>query len=347
MARVAHSSRSALTSLAVESLERFCGRHGVAPPFAAEHIRAGRNSEVSRLSNKDGEWLLKNYYHHSGNQHDRLGTEFSFLVFLEDAGVPRVAQPLGMDRTSHRALYSFLPGKRPNAITPAHISQAANFIREINRFPESPGAMALPMAADACLSWQDHIDLTEERVRRLMTVRAESELEVAAHAFVTEQLLLLWSPLKTKLEHEIDQSQMMVPLPIEARIISPSDFGFHNTLESDGCLSFVDFEYAGWDDPAKLICDFICQPELPITERQGRQFMDELLRKWPHADTVRHRVDKLLPAHRLKWCCILLNEFRAEDRNRRLHAGVKSEGLLANQLSKAKRYFKIHVAPLT
>ena len=31
----------------------------------------------------------------------------------------------------------------------------------------------------------------------------------------------------------------------------------------DGRLWFIDFEYAGWDDPAKTVCDFFCQPGLP------------------------------------------------------------------------------------
>jgi hypothetical protein len=83
---------------------------------------------------------------------------------------------------------------------------------------------------------------------------------------------------------------------------------------------------------------------LPVSESQGRQFMEELLPGLPHPDAVRHRVDSLLPAHRLKWCCILLNEFRVEDRQRRLHAGVEPGGLLADQLRKAKLYFNTHIA---
>ena len=111
-------------------------------------------------------------------------------------------------------------------------------------------------------------------------------------------------------------------------------------------MFFLDFEYAGWDDPAKLICDFICQPELPVTQSQCKQFMEELLSELPQPDKVKNRVELLLPVHRLKWSCILLNEFRLEDRTRRIHAGVGSEGLLADQLGKAKAYFNTHLAAL-
>lgn len=329
-----------------EPLEMFCGRYGVSSPFDKRRIRAGRNSEVWRLNNRDGQWILKNYYQHTSDKRDRLGTEFGFLRFLGNSGVVGVSQPLGMDHSFRRALYSFLPGKRPNGITSGHIIQAANFIVDINRFRTSSEAMSLPMAADACFSWQEHLELTETRIGLLMTMRPESDMEAEAHTLVKEQFLPLWSWLKYKLIQEIEPSQLAKPLPFEARILSPSDFGFHNTLEEQGNLFFVDFEYAGWDDPAKLICDFICQPELPASESQSRQFKEQILLSLPHPDAIRNRVEHLLPVHRLKWCCILLNEFRVEDRKRRLYAGVESDGLLADQLSKAKQYFNAHLATL-
>ena len=328
-------------------VEIFCSRHGVPLPFRIEPIRAGRNSQVSRLINGDGKWILKKYFQPVGTQRDRLGTEFNFLVFLNGEGVVGIPRPLGMDRDVHCALYSFLPGYRLDVIAENHIGQAASFITAINQFRELPDALVLSLAADACLSWQDHLALTETRISRLRVMQPESAVELDAYAFITKQLLPLWSSVKARLLQEIPPTELRQPLPLAERILSPSDFGFHNTLEREGRLSFVDFEYAGWDDPTKLICDFLCQPELPVTEKQGRQFMDELLSNWSYADSVMQRVDKLLPVHRLKWCCILLNEFRAEDRERRLHAGVKPEGLLADQLSKAKSYFKVHLPPLT
>src|SRR6185503_11886129 len=46
--------------------------------------------------------------------------------------------------------------------------------------------------------------------------------------------------------------------------LSPSDFGYHNAvLADDETVRFFDFEYAGWDDPAKLVCDFFNQVEVP------------------------------------------------------------------------------------
>lgn len=336
-----------MANSAVEPLEAFCRRHGVMPPFETRPIRAGRNSEVSLLSNKDGRWILKNYHQPAGaDQRDRLGTEYGFLLFLANAGVPGVPRPLGMDRSLHVALYSYLPGRRPGAINSAYISQAAGFIGQINRFRTTAEAMALPAASDACLSGQAHMELTQSRIDRLLAVEPDLVVELEAREFVQTCLLPLWTKLKIELTLRGGLSEPAAPLPPEDRIISPSDFGFHNTLEHEGRLFFVDFEYSGWDDPAKLICDFMCQPELPVMEEQGRQFMNELLRELPRAEAVQQRVELFLPAHRIKWCCILLNEFRMEDRKRRIHAGLAADGLLAEQLGKAKNYFGTHLADL-
>jgi hypothetical protein len=333
-----------MATSAVEPLEQFCRRHGVTGAYEVQAIRAGRNSQVSLLSGPDGRWILKHYYQPpGGDRRDRLGTEYGFLEFLQQMGVPGVPVPMGMDRESNLALYSYLPGRRPELIQPRHISQAAGFISQVNRFRATTQAQALPPASDACLGWQAHLDLAESRIARLLAVEAGSGVANEAREFVVSRLSPLWAKVKIELASRPGKAL----LPLEERILSPSDFGFHNTLEHKASLSFVDFEYAGWDDPAKLICDFMCQPELPVTGAQGRQFMDELLQGGSGADEVERRVVSLLPVHRLKWCCILLNEFRMEDRKRREHAGLASESLLSEQLGKAQWYFDTHLAALT
>jgi hypothetical protein len=333
-----------MTSSAAVQLESFCERFGVPLPFDTARIRAGRNSEVLLLSNRHGRWILKHYYQHASDRRERLGTEFAFLEFLQRCGVCEVPKPLGADRQLGYGLYSFLPGKRPLAVVPAHISQAAGFVRKINQQRRSPDAERLPKAADACASWEDHLNLTETRLERLLATKPATPLDSEAQTFVKDRLLRFWAGLRDKILRGVDSGEFASRIGPENQIISPSDFGLHNALEDAGRLSFVDFEYAGWDDPAKLICDFICQPEVPVAPRQGLQFREELLVDLPDPEGVGRRVECLLPVHRVKWCCIMLNEFKLEDRQRRSHAGVDADGLLASQLGKAKHYFDAHLA---
>jgi thiamine kinase-like enzyme len=163
-----------------------------------------------------------------------------------------------------------------------------------------------------------------------------------AHDFIQGKLIPCWLTMKKNIFVELGNSANAINEVIDnnERCLSPSDFGFHNALlEKTGSLRFVDFEYAGWDDPAKLMCDFICQPELPVSETYGLQLMEEVIVSFDQPKPIKLRAERLIPVHRFKWCCILLNEFRAEDRRRRDHAGLDSENLLDQQLDKAKQYF--------
>ncbi|CAM2138761.1 Aminoglycoside phosphotransferase family protein [Pararobbsia alpina] len=310
---------------------------GIEAPWHAETIGHGRNSRVERIGNARGEWILKRYHAGGPQSRDRLGTEYAFLGYLNAQGVASVARPVGLDREAHLAVYTKLTGTRIAAITDDAVSQAAAFICDINAHTASPQAGALPMAADACASWGDHLALVRARIAQLGQIEPASDVERDARHFVERTLAPAWQAIEATLIAHPSAADRVTP------ILSPSDFGFHNALDDHGTLSFVDFEYAGWDDPAKLACDFICQPELPVGHAQGMQFVDVIAQHLAPRTTFVERVSLLLPVHRLKWCCILLNEFRAEHRARRLHAGVSSEDLLAVQLDKARRYFARHI----
>jgi hypothetical protein len=100
--------------------------------------------------------------------------------------------------------------------------------------------------------------------------------------------------------------------------VSPSDFGFHNALlEFDDRVRFLDFEYAGWDDPAKLICDFFCQPAVPVPPRFFEPFTQAIAACYPHPEMVIGRTRLLMPVYRVKWVCIRLNEFLPTGNRRR------------------------------
>ncbi len=332
---------------AAGSLEALYERSGVPLPVHRERIRAGRNSEVWRLFSENRQWILKSYFLGGGHQHDRLWTEFQFLTFLNDVGIGRVPKALGIDRDAGCAVYSFMEGARPGVISSDHIAQAVEFLGDLNGHRTSLGAQTLAEASDACFSLKDHVDLVERRLQRWIEAAPQPHVGVQhdAHIFMTKHVLPTWNAIKDAVRRRIPES--VTAIPLSTRILSPSDFGFHNALDDGGRLSFLDFEYAGWDDPAKLICDFVCQPELPISPAQGRLFEAMLTRTLPEPAEIAHRVDVLLPLHRVKWICILLNEFGPVDRQRRLHAGVWEDDLLTKQLAKAKHYFVTHLGSLS
>ena len=114
------------------------------------------------------------------------------------------------------------------------------------------------------------------------------------------------------------------------RILSPSDFGFHNALRgSDGRILFLDLEYFGWDDPAKLIGDFILHPAMNLSNELKTNWIEGSERLFGSDAIVRVKV--MWPLLGLCWCLMLLNVYRRDIWTRRVLA-QSSIGSERNQI---------------
>jgi hypothetical protein len=167
----------------------------------------------------------------------------------------------------------------------------------------------------------------------------QTDVDEQAWSFVQEQLRPAWEQVRAQIAGQTDAQTEPELIPA-GRCLSPSDFGFHNALlAEDGNLRFIDFEYAGWDDPAKLVCDFFCQPELPVDLRYWDVFMASLCSQWSSTLGLPSRSRLLLPAYQIKWCCIMLNEFVQAGQARRTFAGgnERIEERKTAQLAKARQ----------
>jgi hypothetical protein len=281
--------------------------------FSLEQLPGGGNNRVFRVRFAGKVALLKEYFHHPGDPRDRLDAEFSFSKFAWDAGLRCLPEPLGADPSNHLGLYEFIEGRPVSKVTREDVQQALDFFCELNRRKDA--AQGLPVASEACFSIAEHLQCVEWRVQRLAGV----EDPVAAR-FVRDELTPQWRAIAGRAYDET---------PVE-RCVSPSDFGFHNALqEPPGRLRFIDFEYAGWDDPAKMVCDFFCQPARPVPHEFLEMFA---------AVVDPQRVARLLPVYQVKWCCIILNDFLPVESQRRQFSRSGTDK--TRQLEKAKRMLK-------
>jgi len=110
-------------------------------------------------------------------------------------------------------------------------------------------------------------------------------------------------------------------LGADERTLSPSDFGFHNSVRRpDGQLVFLDFEYFGWDDPTKTVSDFLLHPGMSLSVDSRRRFLSAFLNRLDTDGRIASRLETVYPLWGLKWCLIILNEFLTEHSNRRRFA---------------------------
>jgi hypothetical protein len=302
-------------------------------------LAGGKNNQVYRLDMDAGAPLaLKRYFSDTRDDRDRLSTEWDFLNRAWQNGVRTVPQPVLRDIPAQAALYEFVPGRKLAAaeLDAAHVDAAADFIRAINARPDP----ALPPASESCFSIADHLRIVERRLSRLAALDPQAPRVEEADRFISATLHPAWDAVKNTLAREA----RALGLDLHARLaaaeccLSPSDFGFHNALAADdGRLTFIDFEYAGRDDPAKLVVDFFCQPQVPVPLPHLDRFIAGLAEGLQFDAGVMVRCRLLLDACRIKWVCIILNDFLPVGAARRSFAATEEwDERCASQIEKAR-----------
>jgi hypothetical protein len=301
-------------------------------------LAGGKNNQVYRIETTAGAPLvLKRYFSDPRDGRDRLSAEWNFLDRAWLDGVREIPQALAKDADEDAALYSFVPGRRLVAgeVEARHIDAAADFILAINARRHG----GLDPASDACFSISDHLQLVERRLLRLAMLDPQAPNAADARRLVFVNLRPAWDAVRERTVREA-VSLGLDPhrgLSEAEYCLSPSDFGFHNALVADDGPVFLDFEYAGRDDTAKLVTDFFCQPEVPVPAEYREGFTAKLASGLPLDQAAFARCNLLLDVCRIKWACILLNDFLPDGAARRAFADAgERDARCAAQLEKAK-----------
>jgi hypothetical protein len=282
-----------------------------------DRIGGGRNSQVYQLTSAAGRYALKAYFADTRN---RLRTEFQALTFVWNNGLDDVPRPIATCPEHSFAIYSWIEGRRPDPITPRHIATATDFIERLAALRHKPGADSLPNAAEAYFSGRAVLENCRARLAPLLTV-----YDPPLHTFLDTELIPAIAAAEKRIGQDLD-------LPPEARTLSSSDFGFHNSLETLDHLYFLDFEYFGWDHPAKLVCDFLLHPAMSLSVELKRQFTAESLAALSFCPNLRAHIEAFYPLFGIKWCLILLNEFLPDHLLRRQFAGMSPGARREKQL---------------
>ena len=303
--------------------------------FSLERLPASGNNRLYLVDSGKEKFVAKHYFAHAADKRDRLHAEFSFGSFAFKHGIHCLPRPVACDKKNNLAVYSFIEGRKPNRsdVTKSSVAVALDFLVELNRYRDKAGE-DLPDASESCFSINAHMDLVEKRVDRLSMITTDS-----VKKFVKDDLVPTWAVIKAELLSELISKGMRADenLSKRDRIISPSDFGFHNALiDENGKFAFLDFEYAGWDDPAKTVGDFFSHLALPVSAENLGMFARGVAGLTSDPAKTLLRIGLLLGLYRIKWCCIALNHFVSMDSERRRFAGNDVDRAKEEQLGKAK-----------
>lgn len=313
------------------------------PVASVERLGQGGNSRVCRVKCEDGaEYAAKSYFQRTISGLDRLEVEFSGLAFLWENGVRCIPQPLIADRARQVAVYEYVNGRNFSGrdITAHEIEQAVRFASELRALRDHTGSQDLPPASEAFFSMCGVINNIESRLTRLRAITPRGPSYDTLSKFLSAEFAPALVVLKERVAAKAGQESFYGELASAARTLSPSDFGFHNSLKRpNGELVFLDFEYFGWDDPAKMISDFLLHPAMELSETTKHLFVRRMLDCFSAHPGLMDRLECLYPLFGLKWCMIMLNEFIPSDLERRAFAARASvDGAAAQmkQLGKAR-----------
>jgi hypothetical protein len=316
--------------------EALCGF----PVESLETVSGGRNSLVLRLKLQTGRELIgKRYFRHPEDPRDRLDVEVSALRLLREHSVGPVPEVLGVDEDAGAVVMEYIPGSRITSAGLEDADQAAMFLGRLKELAFRGAGNAAGPASEAFFTPADVLGNVRSRLDRLYAAPRDCPLAQDLRLFLDQHL----GPALARAENHCRQlADMDRALPLLGRTLSPSDFGFHNALRGvDGRLWFLDFEYFGWDDPAKTLCDLALHPHplMVLPDEVRRRLISKSLAVLDINGDLRQRALALYPIFVIKWCCILLNEFLPVERQRRAfsRSGRANPNILEQQLAKAEQ----------
>ena len=305
-------------------------------------IKGRGNSRIYRVEFDSHAYAAKHYPPSSISNNDRIIAETKACSFLNENQIKNVRVLEAFSEPMNLSLFQWIEGDSVGRISANDLFQAIEFVRELNSLSLLKSAKLLPLAAEACLSRKELKRQIDMRVNLL-------NKEATENLTLTEFLQYDFLPVKelvTKFAAERETDHENGDLPEHYQTLSPSDFGFHNALRTkDGLLTWVDFEYFGWDDPVKLISDFVWHPGFTLTGKQKSDWINQTLKLFSTDPNIRNRFRTSFPLYGLRWVLILLNEFLPSKWHQRQQALGENnnarEKILAAQLNKARTMLKL------
>lgn len=315
-------------------------------PSSFQALKGTRNNRLFEVKLKSGEnFILKQYFTSTGAA--RASNEYQASQLLWNAGIHSIPQPIFIDSSATMALYTKIPGTRlsDKEIGPQHIEQAGDFIVRLFQLAReqqsSPNRGGVGKAYAARLALGDYLEGINNRLSEIQASLTDCPHGEDVDDFLQKEFLPLQKKIFARFHEDVRQAGLSLQeIQEEQLILSPSDFGFHNMLvDSNDTVHFLDLEYFGWDDPAKVLADFFHSLGQSISWELKWHFLDHVCSKLPCGAAIRKRWKIIVDVIALEWILIALNVVVREIRERKIFADptLTENELVKLRLLEAKR----------
>ncbi len=261
-----------------------------------EPLSGGRNAQVFRAW-RDGQSVVLKFFlgKNAALRFKREEGSYQFLASLPQQWSPKLLEtkssPLCL------VLEDIQSAEKIKRLSAAQLAQLFDFFSAVLVHPVSE---SMPLAENAAA---DRAALLQDMASRIAQLKQVNDARLEDwKAWFEYHFAQLW------------QNQKVLPekLALGQQRWVPADFSLQNLLYLSDIKRFyiIDFEYAGRDDPARWVADWVWHPGQQLTAHQVEQIEGFFIEKLKGADKLfEQRYAFLKQACGLRWLLIMLNCF--------------------------------------
>jgi hypothetical protein len=303
------------------------------------------NNRIYKVKMKNGEYYaVKQYLRLKEDSRPRLQAEFGHLNALWELGIQNIPQPIL--KKGNWAVYSLIEGVSVQTIEAAEMDEVLSFISRLSDISSELRKLPVGRGSDSRACLGDYIDQIEKRYNRIAQGAKTSALEKEISEFLEQNFLPHKEFIFSKFYDSIESLgwDLRSPFKESQQMFSPSDLGFHNILASandKSGLYFLDFEYSGWDDPAKLLADFFHHVGQDVAWEHKWYLLEQFAAYRKQDPDFFRRWETVIDLIGLEWVLIVLNVIDPNEMERKRFANpnldpvelVKKRLIKANQMT--------------
>jgi hypothetical protein len=303
--------------------------------------REGNNRLFQGSSPENSSLILKSYSNNKEDERKRGVKETKAYNLLEKHGLTNTPKLIFHDSNLNFSCLSYIEGQIGTEVEyqPWMGDKMVEFMLKLNEVYLNDSSSPYEYATDGRNSFADYTTIIERRFAAIREgIEHSNELktfflptinELAEYKVkVFEQFASGASKLSNFMNTPFERSQLT---------LSPSDFGLHNMKVDQKEVFFLDFEYFGVDDPAKLWADFYHHIGFELAKEERLRLIKRYAASTP-CNGFSTRIQLVEPLIQLEWVLIVLNICQKGTLERKLHTNPeeKRQTLINSRLQKAR-----------
>lgn len=315
-----------------------------------EYVKAGWNNGVFVLRCSGGGKLIGKFYHRDDRM--RLNREYKACKFLRERGLT-VPDALIRNDEYQFAVYSFEEGEHKEAsqVSENEVMSLVDFIVDLQMIEPGDVDVKFEYGVRCTISYDEVEEVMNSRMDKIHEALDNGHLHPDVESFLAEtDMVGEIDRLTKKILGEWDGGPWV--LSRSEQRLSPVDFGVHNALfrgEDAPCV--IDLEYFGWDDPLKILVDFLVHDKsADLSIEVKKKAVEYYCQKVGLSQEGKDRLDLLMSITNIEWILIYLQSLSPEYLNARSFSmgdDFDLEEYVARQIEKARvRYVQLDLKTL-